>query len=70
MKEKVQTGLRIPIKKYRELVELSAEIGISVNSLILTLIDLGLSLRNGDITSHREEKPFHAEPHSHQETVE
>lgn len=43
------------MKKYKELIELSAEIGISVNSLILTLIDLGLSLRNGDVTSRREE---------------
>lgn len=55
MKEKVQTGLRIPMKRYRELIELSAEIGISINSLILALIDLGLSLRNGDITPRLEE---------------
>ena len=45
--EKIQTGLRIPEKRYEELVSIAKESGVSLNSLILFLIDLGLSVRNG-----------------------
>lgn len=41
--EKVQTGLRIPESQYKELIALSQRIGVSINSLSLTLIDIGLS---------------------------
>lgn len=49
--DKIQTGLRIPSKRYEELhyeelQYISQEIGVSLNSLILMLIDLGLSLRS------------------------
>ena len=47
---KVQTGLRIPEKRYEELTKIADEMGVSINSLILMLIDLGLSLRECNIT--------------------
>lgn len=48
--DKIQTGLRIPEKRYAELCELSKDMGVSLNSLLLMLIDLGLMLRNSNIT--------------------
>lgn len=52
--EKIQTGLRIPEKKYNELITLANDIGVSLNSLILMLVDLGLTVRNGRLTLHQE----------------
>ena len=49
MSDKVQTGLRIPEKRYNELVSISEDVGVSVNSLILMLIDIGLILQKGQI---------------------
>ena len=43
--DKIQTGLRLPVARYRQLAVLADEIGVSINALILMLIDLGLSLR-------------------------
>lgn len=54
VKEKIQTGLRIPQDRYDELVRLAETVGISLNSLILMLIDMGLTLRNGRITLHQD----------------
>ncbi len=48
--DKIQTGLRIPQSRYEELTEIAIQMGVSLNSLILMLIDLGLTLRNGRIT--------------------
>lgn len=47
---KVQTGLRIPEECYNELCEVANEMGVSLNSLLLMLIDLGMTLRNGRVT--------------------
>lgn len=47
---KIQTGLRIPEERYAELQKLADEVGISLNALLLMLIDLGLSVRNGKFT--------------------
>lgn len=47
---KVQTGLRIPEEHYNELCEVTNEMGVSLNSLLLMLIDLGMTLRNGRVT--------------------
>lgn len=48
--DKIQTGLRVPASRYKQLLDLSNEMGVSINALILMLIDLGLSLRaNGVI---------------------
>lgn len=44
---KVQTGLRIPEKRYEELQAMAEEMGVSLNSLLLMLIDLGLVLKTG-----------------------
>lgn len=49
--DKIQTGLRIPEARYAELETLARETGVSLNALILMLVDLGLSVRNG----HRRE---------------
>lgn len=54
MKEKIQTGLRIPQNRYDELVSLAESVGVSLNSLILMLIDMGLTLRNGRVTLHQD----------------
>lgn len=43
--EKIQTGLRIPAGRYAELQEVAEVVGVSMNSLILMLVDLGLSVR-------------------------
>ena len=43
MESKVQTGLRIPEAQYTKLVAESDRIGISINALILLLIDVGFS---------------------------
>lgn len=50
--DKIQTGLRIPVKRYEELNIIAEDIGISLNALILALVDLGLTLRNGRIVIH------------------
>lgn len=44
---KVQTGLRIPEQRYEELQKMAEEMGVSLNSLLLMLIDLGLILKEG-----------------------
>lgn len=46
----MQTGLRIPETRYAELLKIADETGVSLNSLILLLIDLGMTLRNGRFT--------------------
>ena len=43
MKGKVQTGLRIPEKQYIKLSKEADRIGISLNALVLLLIDVGFS---------------------------
>lgn len=53
MKDKIQTGLRIPEKRYEELTKIASEAGLSLNSLILALIDLGLAVRNGCTISQK-----------------
>lgn len=47
--DKIQTGLRIPAKRYAELNALAEAAGVSLNSFILSLVDLGLAVRNGPI---------------------
>lgn len=54
--DKVQTGLRIPADRYDELVSLADTIGVSINSLLLLLIDLGLSARNNAALTPREQE--------------
>lgn len=50
MEKKIQTGLRIPEERYEEISKIANEAGVSLNSLLLVLIDLGLTLRNGRFT--------------------
>lgn len=46
MDNKIQTGLRIPEKLHTALQNKADEIGISINQLILVLINLGLKFYN------------------------
>jgi len=41
---KIQTGLRVPEPLYERLQERANDMGVSVNSLILMLIDMGFTL--------------------------
>lgn len=41
--DKIQTGLRIQQKRYDELVKIASRSGMSINAVILFLIDVGLS---------------------------
>ena len=40
--ERIQTGLRIPEEQYKKLREIAERSGVSINSQILYLIDIGL----------------------------
>lgn len=42
VENKIQTGLRIPEKQYDKIKERADQMGISINQLILVLIDIGL----------------------------
>ena len=46
---KIQTGLRIPETKYRELIGFADQAGVSLNAAILMLVDIGLSAVNHGI---------------------
>lgn len=39
---KIQTGLRIPEKRYDEISQIALRSGISINAAILLLVDIGL----------------------------
>lgn len=41
--DKIQTGLRIPERQYERLAVISERMGVSINALILMLIDIGLN---------------------------
>ena len=43
MDEKIQTGLRIPEKQYIRIKEKADRMGVSINQLILMLVDIGLN---------------------------
>ena len=42
MNDKIQTGLRVPAKQYDRLSKKADKMGVSLNALILMLIDIGL----------------------------
>ena len=65
MSVKIQTGLRIPVGRYERLSEIANRTGISLNAVILMLVDVGLSA----LTLGTEEE-FHALLHSLQDTSE
>lgn len=46
--KKVQTGLRIPESRYKKIKEISERTGISINSVTVMMIDLGLNLYEKD----------------------
>ncbi|MCI8829514.1 MAG: hypothetical protein HFG43_00800 [Lachnospiraceae bacterium] len=41
--DKIQTGLRIPEKQYERLTVFADRMGVSINALILMLVDIGLN---------------------------
>jgi hypothetical protein len=57
--DKIQTGLRIPQTRYEELRIMAEKSGISLNTLILFLVDVGLSAVNLGI-----EEAARSAPHS------
>lgn len=42
-KSKIQTGLRLPEKQYERIKNHSDRIGVSINQLVLMLVDIGLN---------------------------
>ena len=44
MEDKIQTGLRIPENQYNRIKERADRMGVSINQLILVLVDIGLNL--------------------------
>lgn len=44
--EKIQTGLRIPQHRYDEISDFAERAGLSINAVILFLIDVGLKAVN------------------------
>ena len=41
--DKIQTGLRVPERQYERLAVFADRTGVSINALILMLIDIGLN---------------------------
>lgn len=53
MKNKIQTGLRLPEPLYDRLLEISEAYGISINSTVLFLVGTGLeAIDRGILESH------------------
>ena len=51
--EKIQTGLRIPRHKYDEISDFAERAGLSVNAVVLFLVNVGLEAVNraaGELT--------------------
>lgn len=44
MAEKIQTGLRVPVEQYTKLFSMAEHMGVSLNALMLVLLDIGLSV--------------------------
>lgn len=44
MAEKIQTGLRVPVEQYTKLLSMAEHMGVSLNALMLVLLDVGLSV--------------------------
>ncbi len=42
--DKIQTGLRIPEGQYNRIKKQADRMGVSINQLVLVLIDIGLNL--------------------------
>lgn len=61
--DKIQTGLRIPQNRYNELKRRSDESGISLNALILFLVDIGLSAINRGV-EEEVRSGLHNRPHT------
>lgn len=46
VENKIQTGLRIPESRYNEINLLAKAAGVSVNTMVLMLMDLGIKVIN------------------------
>ena len=60
---KVQTGLRIPQGRYEELRKAAERSGVSLNAIILYLVDVGMSVIGLGCEEVRRSEP-HTLPHS------
>lgn len=53
MNEKIQTGLRLPIELYEQLSAMAEHNGLSINSQVLFLVDIGMKAVNLGIQEER-----------------
>ena len=53
MNEKIQTGLRLPVALYEQLSEMADRNGLSINSQVLFLIDIGMQAVNLGVQEER-----------------
>ena len=60
---KIQTGLRIPETRYKELKAFADQAGVSLNAVILMLVDIGLSVVNHGI-QEEDRSQFHIPKYS------
>lgn len=59
---KIQTGLRIPQDRYETLKDIADRSGLSLNAVILSLVDIGLSTVNRGI-QEANHAPLHNQQH-------
>lgn len=59
--EKIQTGLRIPEKQYGRIKKQADRMGISINQLVLVLVDIGLNYLDME-----QQEPLRDELHNRQ----
>lgn len=48
LEDKIQTGLRIPENQYNRIKERADRMGVSINQLILVLVDIGLNFLDNE----------------------
>ena len=56
MKTKIQTGIRIPEELHKELQTKADRMGVSINQLMLVLIDMGLNLMEKGVIPREEQE--------------
>ena len=55
MHDKIQTGLRLPEDRYSQLTQIAEKAGVSINALILLLIEVGMKAVNLGVEEFRRE---------------
>ena len=65
---KIQTGLRLPLKRYDQINKIAEEAGISLNAAILLLIEIGYEAISLGISA-KSHSLAHTETHSGEESA-